>query len=151
MHSSQKPPNSPNSPNKPEPPEIIEGDQHLRKNLLLICGAYILLLIWLEPMIDYLLTTLHPNPMEMANLNREKLLLSSVAYAIVRMVPVGLIFWFGYRVVLTLKLPPARMRFPFTVPCIKGKQAKMFGILLMSVCVVLFYLEMVQLSRRLIA
>ena len=137
---------------KKQPPEIIPGDKTLRQNLLLILAAYILLLIWLEPLIDFLLSfdPLYDDPLSINTLNQRKILVSKVAFAIMRSVPIALFFWVGYRTVLSASLPPARMRFPFTVVRIKGKQAKMFGVLIMLVCLILFSREMVLLAKNLV-
>ena len=133
---------------KKQPPEIIPGDKNLRQNLLLILAAYILLLIWLEPLIDFLLSfdPLSDDPLSINILNQRKILVSKVAFAIMRSIPIALFFWLGYRTVLSASLPPARMRFPFTVVRIKGRQAKMFGVLIMLVCLILFSREMVLLA-----
>ena len=136
---------------KKQPPEIVPGDKGLRQNLLLLLAAYILLLIWLEPLIDFLLSfdPLSDDPLAMNALNQRKIMMSKVAFAIMRSVPIALFFWVGYRSVLSASLPPARMRFPFTVVRIKGKQAKMFGVLIMIVCLILFSHEMVLLAGSL--
>lgn len=133
-------------------PEIIPGDKRIRQNLVIIIAVYILLLVWLEPLIDFLLSfdPLSADPLAMASLNQKKMQYAAVAYAAVRSVPIGLFFWLGYRIVASASLPPARMKFPFTVQRIKGRQARLFGLLLMGVSLFLIYWEMVQLSRKLL-
>ena len=137
---------------KKEKPEIIPGDKTLRQSLLLVVAAYILFLIWLEPLIDLLLS-LDPasgDPLSINALNQRKVTVSNVAFAITRSAPMMIFFWIGYRAVLSASLPPPKMKFPFTVVRIKGKSAKMFGFLLMTICMVLIYIEMVQLSHKLL-
>lgn len=136
-----------------EPPEIVPGDKRTRQNLLIVVAIYILLLVWLEPLIDFLLSfdTLAADPLSIAGLDRKKILYASVTFAAARSVPIGLFFWLGYRIVASASLPPARMKFPITVQKIKGRQARVFGIVLMGVCMFLIYWEMVQLSRKLLS
>ena len=136
---------------KKDRPEIVPGDKALRHNLLLVVAVYILFLIWLEPLIDFLLSfdPLSDDPLSINVLNQRKVLLSKVAFAILRAVPIVVFFWVGYRTVLSASLPPAKMRFPFSVVRIKGRPAKMFGILLMLVCVLLLSWEMVLLTSGL--
>lgn len=136
-----------------EKPEIIPGDKQTRQNLLIILALYILVLVWLEPLIDFLLSLdpMSADPLAMADLNTKKILIASVAYAAMRALPIGLFFWLGYRIVASARIPPARMKFPMAVQKIKGRQARLFGLLLMSVCLFLIYWEMVQLSRKLFA
>jgi len=135
-----------------EKPELVPADKRTRQNLLIVVAAYLLFLVWLEPLLDFLLSfdPLASDPFAMAGLNRKKMLYTSVAFAAARSIPIGLFFWLGYRIVASACLPPARMKFPVTVHKIKGKQARMFGLLLMSVCMFLIYWEMVQLSRKLL-
>lgn len=137
---------------KPEKPELVPADQRTRQNLLIIVAAYLLFLVWLEPLIDFLLSfdPLAADPLAMAGLNRKKILYASAAFAAARSVPIGLFFWLGYRIVTSASIPPARMKFPLTVQKIKGRQARMFGLLLMSICMFLIYWEMMQLSRKLL-
>lgn len=135
---------------KPEKPEIVPGDKPLRQNLLIILAVYILFLLWLEPLIDLLLS-LDPqaaDPFALADLNQKKRLYAAVAYAAARSAPIGLLFWVGYRIVASASIPPARMKFPFTLVRIKGRQARWYGLLLMGICMFLIYWEMVQLSRK---
>lgn len=137
---------------KPEKPELVPADQRTRQNLLIIVAVYLLFLVWLEPLIDFLLSfdPLAADPFAMAGLNQKKIRYASVAFAAARSVPIGLFFWLGYRIVASASLPPARMKFPITVHKIKGKQARMFGLLLMGICMFLIYWEMAQLSRKLL-
>ena len=135
-----------------EKPEIIPADRRTRQNLLILLAVYVLFLVWLEPMIDFLLS-LDPqaaDPFAMAGLNQKKILYSSVAFATARSVPIGLLFWLGYRIVASASIPPARMKFPIQVNRIKGKQARLYGLLLMGISMFLIYWEMVQLSRKLL-
>ena len=133
-------------------PEIVPADRRTRQNLLILFAAYLLLLLWLEPLIDFLLS-LDPmagDPLAMAGLDKKKVLYTSVVFAAVRCIPISLFFWLGYRILTSATIPPARMKFPITVQKIRGKQARMFGIVLMSLCMLLICWEMAQLSRKIL-
>lgn len=138
---------------RPEKPEFIPGDSQVRQNWLIIVACYVLFLIWLEPLIDFLLSfdPVAANPFAMAGMNEKKLRYASVAYAAARSLPIGLLFWLGYRMVTSARIPPARMKLPFTVQKVKGRQARLFGLLLMGVSLFLLYWEMVQLSRNIVS
>lgn len=134
---------------KPDRPEIIPGDRQARQNWFIIAACYILFLIWLEPLIDFLLgfDPMAADPFSMAGLNEKKRQVASVAYTAVRCLPIGLLFWLGYRILASARIPPARMKLPFTVVVVKGRQARLYGLLLVGVSLFLLYWEMVQLSR----
>ena len=136
-----------------EKPEWVPADRRTRQNLLILIALYILLLVWLEPLIDFALSfdPVSADPFAMGELNRRKLIYVATALAAVRSVPIGLFFWLGYRIIASASIPPARMKFPITVQRIKGRQARLYGLLLMSICLFLLYWEMVQLSRKLLA
>ncbi len=135
---------------KREKLELVPADKRTRQNLLILIAIYILLLVWLESLIDFLLSfdPMAADPFAMAALNQKKVEYTSVVFAAARSVPIGLLFLLGYRIQTSASIPPARMKFPITVHKIKGKQAQMFGVLLMGICMFLIYWEMVQLSRK---
>ncbi|MDH5447091.1 MAG: hypothetical protein OEY52_16200 [Gammaproteobacteria bacterium] len=133
-------------------PEFVPGDKQVRQNWLIFIAFYILFLIWLEPLVDFLLSfdPTAVDPFAMSGMNEKKMRYASIAYAATRSLPVGLMFWLGYRVVTSARIPPARMKLPFTVQKVKGRQARVFGLLLMGVSLFLLYWEMVQLSRTIL-
>lgn len=126
-----------------KPVEIIEGDQSLRLNFYIILASFTLLIISVEPIIDFLLLSLFDQntPALIEHINKIKLIASTIIYTIIGLIPAFFASWFGYRVVASSKLPPVllsgKTRFPFTVVVIKGKHAKMFGILIIVVSIVL--------------
>ncbi len=125
--------------------EIIEGDKSLRLNLYIIIASYLLLLISVEPAIDFiLLTFFEQNNLALIEyMNKLKLIISTFIYAAMGLVPAIFFSWFGYRIVASSKLPPVLLsgntRFPFTVVVIKGRTAKMFGVLIIIVSLVLIF------------
>ena len=130
-------------------PEFIQADIPLRKTLFILIALYILFLLWLEPMIDLLLSFLYnsDDPLGIPELNQQKIVVAGMAFAMARSLPMIFLIWFAYRGIMSARMPPARMRFPFTVNVIKGKHARMFAMLLISVCLLLIYHEFYLLSH----
>ena len=116
-----------------KPPEIVDGDKDMRWRVLMAVAVYVLWLLWLEPLIDWLLTAAVVDPLNVTNLNQTKIRVAGMAYSLSRMLPILLFLWIGYRIVTTASLPPARMKFPFTVVRIEGRTAKMFGLLCIGI------------------
>ena len=126
-----------------KPVEIIEGDKSLRLNFYISVATFLLLIISVEPVIDFVLLSIfnQNTPALIEYINKIKLVVSTLIYTVIGLIPAFYASWFGYRVVASSKLPPVllsgKTRFPFTVVVIKGKHAKMFGILILVVSVVL--------------
>lgn len=126
-----------------KPVEIVEGDKSLRLNFYIILASFLLLIISVEPIIDFiLLSVFEKNTAVLIEyINKIKLIASTLIYTVIGLIPVFFASWFGYRVIASSKLPPVllsgKTRFPFTVVVIKGKHAKMFGVLIIVVSVVL--------------
>jgi len=128
-----------------KPVEIIQGDKSLRLNLYIIVASYLLLIILIEPAIDFLLLLFfeQKNPDFFEKINQLKLIISTLIYTVLGLIPAFFASWFGYRIVASAKLPPVllsgKTRFPFTVSVINGKPAKMFGVLIIIVSLVLIF------------
>ncbi|TDX98123.1 hypothetical protein [Thiohalophilus thiocyanatoxydans] len=133
---------------EPEP-EFEYGDRSLRLNLALIVGIYFLIAIGLQPLIDFLLVP-DPeaaDPYRVMALAEEKQKLTGYVYSIWRMLPILFFLWYGWRIIASLRVPPAGTRSPFTVRIIKGKPARMFGMLLILVALLLLYRELLTLTK----
>jgi len=128
-----------------KPVEIIKGEKSLRLNFYIIIASYLLLIILFEPVIDFFLLSFfeQKNPSSIELINKLKLIMSTLIYTVVGLIPAFFASWFGYRIVASSKLPPVllsgKTRFPFTVVVIKGKPAKMFGVLIIIVSLVLIF------------
>ena len=139
-----------------KPVEIIHGDKSLRLNFYVIVVSYILLIILIEPLIDFILLSIfeQKNPAFIEQLNKLKLILSTLIYTAVGLIPAFYASWFGYRIVASSKLPPVllsgKKNFPFTVAVIRGKPAKMFGVLIIIVALVLIFQLFLHLVKVLI-
>lgn len=131
-------------------PEIQQGNDQIRFYLFLFVGVYVLVLIWLNPFIDFVLR-LDPelaNPMAIEDLNRYKRVISGMVSGLLLGFPVVYAMYFGWRVYASARMPPARMRFPFTVPVIKSHQARMFGALLILVSLVLISQLLIRIAMQ---
>jgi len=134
---------------KDEQPEIEQGDKSLRLNLALVVAIYFLVAILLQPLIDFMLVP-HPesaNPFQVMELADEKKKLIGYLFSLWRSIPILFFLWYGWRIIASLRMPPAGMRSPFTVRVVKGKHARMFGMLLILVALLLLYRELLVLIR----
>jgi len=128
-----------------KPVEIIEGDKSLRLNLYIIIASYLLIVVLIEPAIDFILVSIleQKSPASIEQINQIKLIVSTLMYVLLGLIPAVFASWFGYRVVASSKLPPVllsgKTHFPFTVVVIKGKPAKMFGVLIIIISLVLIF------------
>ena len=126
-----------------KPVEIIEGEKSLRLNLYIIIATFILLTISVEPLIDFILMSIYEqnSALRLEQINRIKLIVSIIIYSVIGLIPACYASWFGYRVIASSKLPPVllsgKTRFPFTVVVIRGRPARMFGILIIVVAMIL--------------
>lgn len=139
-----------------EPIEKIQGDKSLRLNLYIIIASYLLIVTLIEPAIDLLLLGLfdQSSPASIDQINQSKLVVSTLMYTILGLLPALFGSWYGYRIVASSKLPPflqsGKSHFPFTVVVIKGKHAKMFGVLLIIVSLVLIFQLFLYLIKVLV-
>lgn len=136
-----------------KPVEIIKGEKSLRLNLYIIVTSYLLLIILVEPAIDFFLLSFFEakNIGYLEQLNKIKLVVSTIIYTVIGIVPALFAAWFGYRIVASSKLPPVllsgKTRFPFTVVVIKGRAAKMFGILIIVISLLLIFQLFLHLTK----
>lgn len=130
-------------------PEFEHGDKTLRLNLALVVAGYFLVAVLLQPLIDFLLVP-DPgtaNPYQVMELADEKRKLTGYVYSLWRMLPILFFLWYGWRIIASLRVPPAGTRAPFTVRVLKGKHARMFGMLLILVALLLLYRELLSLIQ----
>ena len=137
-----------------KPVEIIKGEKSLRLNLYLIVASYLLLIILVEPAIDFFLLSFFDakNLGYIEQINKIKLVVSAIIYTFIGIIPAIFAAWFGYRIVASSKLPPVllsgKTRFPFTVVVIKGRTAKMFGVLTIVISLVLIFQLLLYLIKE---
>lgn len=139
-----------------KPVEIIEGDKSIRLTFYIVIASYLLLIILIEPAIDFILISLfeHKNPYDITSINKIKLITSTFVFTLVTLIPAIFSSWYGYRIIASAKIPAVisahRTRFPFTVVVIKGKHAKWFGALLIVVSLVLIFQLLLNLINTLV-
>ncbi|MGD8642429.1 MAG: hypothetical protein PVG89_17460 [Gammaproteobacteria bacterium] len=124
--------------------EFVPGDPQVGKSWLIIFFLYVLLLVWLEPLIDFLLT-MNPPDKELGAIqafNEQKAYIAGIAFGIARSLPILLFMWVAYRVMLSGRIPPKGMKVPFTVKLIKGQTARMAGMSMIALSLLLLLREM---------
>jgi len=129
---------------KKEPDEYVKADKATGKSWLILFFLYLLLLIWLEPLIDTLLG-LSPPDKELAAIqafNAKKVYIATLAFGVARSLPILLFLWVAYRILLTSRIPPKNFKIPFTVKVIKGEQAKMAGVTMVALGLILLFREL---------
>ncbi|HEY5604572.1 MAG TPA: hypothetical protein VIM41_15830 [Gammaproteobacteria bacterium] len=127
--------------------EFVTGDKQVGKTWLIVIFLYLLVLLWLEPLIDFLLA-LNPPDKELDAIrafNAQKSYVATIAFGIARSLPILLFLWIAYRVLLSAQLPPKGMKLPVTVKIIKGQQAKMAGMSMIAVSLLLLFRELYML------
>ncbi|HFD31759.1 MAG TPA: hypothetical protein ENJ28_03460 [Gammaproteobacteria bacterium] len=140
-----------------KPVEVIQGDKSLRLSLYIVVSSYLLLVLLIEPAIDFVLVSFveHKNPASIEFVNKLKLIVSTLIYSVLALIPTLFTAWYGYRMIASSKIPPVlkqgETRFPFTVVVIKGKAAKMFGVLLIVVSFVLIFQMLVTSIKTIIS
>lgn len=134
-----------------KPLEIVPGDKSVRLNFYLFLAVYILIIISAESLIDFVLQIGVDirNPESIVLMNQNKVVITNVVITAMYVLPIMMIAWLGYRILTSAKLPPSRMKLPFAVPLIKGKKARMVGIVLMTMSVFLLSQAMVSLLQKL--
>jgi len=131
-------------------PKIIPANKDLRINFYIVLAFYILMLILLEPMIDYLLLfDVNKTNIELVTrLNEKKYFLMHIVYGLLRLLPMMVLAWFGYRILSSAQLPPARMELPFAVPEKKGRSAKLIGFSIISLALLFLAQNIVYMTQQ---
>lgn len=134
-----------------KPNEIVPANQSIKLNFYIFAASYILLLFLLEPVINYFLSfdINDSNLMLINEMNQKKTALTAIAYGMLRMFPLLLVAWFGYRVLSSARLPPARMKLPFAVPSQRGRNAKVLGLFIISLSLLFIAQNIVYVTRQL--
>ena len=127
--------------------EVVPADASLRKTVMILAAAYVLLLLWLEPLIDFLLMQ---QPLERSHeaievLNQKKAYAVAVAFGVMRSLPILLFLWFGFQVMTSQRLPPKGMRMPFAVRVMEGVPARTAGMALVAVALMLLFPELMMI------
>ncbi len=124
--------------------EIVPADPALRKNLLIVASIYILFLVWLEPLIDFLLMQM---PMAQSHeailvLNQKKAYVATIAFGVARSLPIMFFVWFALMIVHAQRLPPKGMRMPVAIRVMEGPKAKVLGMMAVVMGLLLLFREL---------
>jgi len=79
-------------------------------------------------------------------LNQKKAYVSSIAFGVMRSLPILLFVWLGLQIMGTMRLPPKGMRLPIAVLLIEGPKARMIGMAMMAVGLLLLLRELSMLA-----
>jgi len=133
---------------KRQKPEIIHGNKDLARRWLIIIALYVLLMVWLEPLIDFILMQLPMSPTEeaIAAMNQKKQYMTGVAFGIARSLPIMLFLWLGWQIMRSQRLPPKGVPMPLTVHVIQGRKAAMIGMVMVAVALLLLLRELTMLA-----
>ena len=129
--------------------EFVVGDRAVAKTWILFALVYVLFLLWLEPLIDFLLSAKAPD-MDLAAIekfNQRKVYVSAIAFGVARSFPILFFMWFGYQSMKSAQLPPKNMKMPLTVRLLKGKNASTMGLFVVAVSLLLLFREFSLLSQ----
>ena len=134
-----------------KPPEMVPGDKNVRLNFFLFLAVYILIIVSAESLIDFVLQLGVDirDPQSIILMNQNKIVMTHLVITTMHILPMLMVVWLGYRILTSASLPPARMKLPFTVPLIKGKNARLIGILLMTLSLFLISQDLVLLAQKL--
>lgn len=127
--------------------EFIEGDKRVQKTWLIGIGIYVIFLIWLEPVIDMILslTPLETSASALEAFNQKKHYIATIAFSMARSLPILLFLWLGIQSLLQQRIPPRGLKLPFTVKLIKGPQARMGAMLMIAVSLLLLFREVTMM------
>jgi hypothetical protein len=133
-----------------KPPAMVPGDKNVRLNFYLFLAVYILIIVSAESLIDFVLQIGVDirDPQSIILMNQNKVDMTNVIITVIHILPMLMVAWLGYRILTSAKLPPARMKLPFTVPLIEGKNARLIGILLIIFSLFLIAQDLVLLAQK---
>lgn len=133
-----------------KPPEIVPGDKNVRLNFYLFLAVYILIIVSAESLLDYvlLLGVDSRDPQSIILMNQNKIIITKIVITAMHILPLLMLAWLGFRILTSAKLPPARMKLPFAVPLIKGKNARLIGIILLISSFFFISQDLVLLAQK---
>ena len=133
-----------------KPPEMVPGDKNVRLNFYLFLAVYILIIVSAESLIDFVLQIGVDirDPQSIVLMNQNKVVITNVVITVMYILPMLMLAWLGYRILTSAKLPPSRMKLPFTAPLIKGKNARLIGLVLMSLSLFFIFRDLVLLAQK---
>ena len=124
--------------------EFVQGDPRVKKTWLIGICIYTIFLLWLEPLIDFILTLapLETSDRALEAFNEKKHYTATIAFSLARSLPILLFLWVGIQCLQQLRIPPRNLKLPFTVKLIKGPQARMGAMLMIALSLLLLLREL---------
>ncbi len=132
---------------KQDKDEFVHGDPRVLRSWLILVGLYLLILLWLEPVIDFMLMQLpyDHSPESLNALNQKKAYVAAIAFGVLRSLPILMFLWLGMLVVQGQRLPPKGLKMPVSAKVIKGPKARMIGMGMTAIASVLLLRELTLL------
>ncbi len=123
--------------------EYIEGDKSSLKSWLIGLCIYFIFLLWLEPLIDFILSLspLETSASALDSLNERKHYIATISFSLARSLPILLFLWLGIQCLKQQRIPPRGLKLPFTVRLIKAPQARMGAMLMIALSLLLLFRE----------
>ena len=133
-----------------KPAEIVPGDKAVRLNFYLFLAVYILIIVSVESLIDFvLLLGVDSRSSESVILmNQNKIIITNIVITTMHILPLLMLAWLGFRTLTTAKLPPSKMKLPFSVPLVKGKNARLIGVILIITSLFMITQDLVLLTQK---
>lgn len=124
-------------------PEYIPSSRPVQQSWFICIGLYFVFLLWIEPVIDWLLTLnlMNPDQVQLDVLDQKKAYVAGIAFSIARSFPLLLFLWFGWQIYFSQSLPPKKIKMPFAVCRIESPKVRMYGMLIILVSLVLLFRE----------
>jgi hypothetical protein len=128
--------------------EFIEPTKATQRSWAIGVALYLLMLLWLEPVMDSTLELLYPatSSQVVAQLNQTKAYVATIAFSIVRALPLLLFFLVGWLIVRGSLLPPTGVKLPFTVQKIAGAKARLIGMMMIAVALLSLLREILVMA-----
>lgn len=124
-------------------PEYIPTSRSIQQNWFIAIAIYVLFLLWMESIIDELLTwhLVNPGQAQLDFLNQKKAYVAGMVFGIARSLPILLFLWFGWQIYISQSLPPKKIKMPFAVYRIKDAKVRMYGLLIILLSLLLLLRE----------
>jgi len=129
--------------------EFYIADRQTQKTWAIFSLLYIVLLLWLEPIIDFLMSFSPPPPDEtqISAFNQQKIYMTNLAFGAGRCFPILLFIWFGWQSLKSSRLPAKGIKLPFSTKVFKGPLARTAGMIIIGTGLMLLLRELSQLTQ----
>ena len=87
-----------------------------------------------------------PSHQAIEALNQQKNWIATLAFSLVRSLPLLLFLWLGWQITQSLRIPPKGVRLPISVRVIKGAKARLIGMVMMAVAMLSLLRELMVVA-----